>query len=108
MSDNLARAAAIVAVGQLCCAAGFDAAQKSSAEVLGELLLRYIGEIGAAAHAYAESAGRTEATPVDVVSGRHPPCHATHRLCPPHLAPLNLPALPCAAAGNQRPRNVAD
>lgn len=67
MSDGLARAAAITAVGQLAGAAGFDASQRSAGEILGELLLRYIGEVGASAHAYAESAGRTEATPVDVL-----------------------------------------
>lgn len=68
--SELARAAAIAAVSQLAGAAGFDAVQQSSAEILGELLLRYIGEVGVAAHGYAESTGRTDVTPVDVVRCR--------------------------------------
>ena len=67
MAEHYARAAARVTALQLADAAGFDVAQGSCAEVLADLLLRYIGELGAASHHYAELAGRTETNPVDVV-----------------------------------------
>lgn len=75
MADQYARAAAKVATAQLAEAAGFEAVDRSSLEVLSELLLRYINEIGAASHSYAESAGRTDSNALDVVgAGRagHP------------------------------------
>ena len=47
--------------------AGFDAAQESALDILAELMLRYAGEIGAAAHGYAELANRSVVTISDVV-----------------------------------------
>ena len=42
-------------------------AQESAVDILGELMLRYAAEIGAAAHAYAELANRSTVTLSDVV-----------------------------------------
>jgi transcription initiation factor TFIID subunit 8 len=70
MSDDYARAAARVAAAQLTEAAGFDSAQRSSLEVLSDLLLRYIQELGSSSHAYAELAGRAESNALDVVKQR--------------------------------------
>lgn len=66
MSDDYARAAARVAAAQLAEAAGFDCAKRSSLEVLSDLLLRYIQELGSSSHAYAELAGRAESNALDV------------------------------------------
>ena len=48
--------------------AGFEGAQESALDLLGELALRYVGEVGAAAHGYAELAGRSSVTFSDAVS----------------------------------------
>jgi histone H3/H4 len=66
--DEYARRAARVAAAQLAEAAGFDRVQSSSLDILSDLLLRYIAEVGTASHAYAELANRTDANPLDVVS----------------------------------------
>lgn len=68
MADGYAREAARVAALQLADSAGFDAVQQSCVEILADLLLRYVHEVGAASHHYAELAGRSETNPVDVVS----------------------------------------
>ena len=47
--------------------AGFDGAQESALDLLGELALRYAGEVGAGARSYAELAGRSSVTFSDVV-----------------------------------------
>ena len=47
--------------------AGFDGAQESALDLLGELALRYSGEVGAGARSYAELAGRSSVTFSDVV-----------------------------------------
>lgn len=72
MSDDYARAAARVAAAQLAEAAGFEAAQRSSLDVLADLLLRYTQELGAGSHAYAELAGRGESNELDVVRAAPP------------------------------------
>lgn len=101
MADAYAARAVRVAVAQLAEAAGFEAAQQSSLDTLADLLLRYINEVGSASHGYAELAGRTESTPLDVVrcrGSRHLPphivwrflCHsasAPHPVSPPHPGP---------------------
>lgn len=66
--DDYARSVARVVTAQLADAMEFDALQVSSLDVLSDLLLRYITEVGTAAHTYAELANRSEANPLDVVS----------------------------------------
>ena len=66
---DYARQAARAAALHLADSAGFDLAQQSCVEILADLLLRYVQEVGAGSHAYAELAGRSETNPVDVVRG---------------------------------------
>lgn len=68
MAEQYALAAARVAVAQLAEEAGFDALHQSSAQIMSELMLRYIEEAGTGAHSYSEHAGRVEPNPLDVVS----------------------------------------
>jgi histone H3/H4 len=67
MADQYAREAARVSALQLAYHAGFDVAQESCVEILADLLLRYVNEVGAGSHHYAELAGRSETNAVDVV-----------------------------------------
>ena len=69
MADHYAREAARVSALQLAYHAGFDVAQESCVEILADLLLRYVNEVGAGSHHYAELAGRSETNAVDVVRG---------------------------------------
>ncbi|KAI7842811.1 hypothetical protein COHA_003557 [Chlorella ohadii] len=66
MADHYAREAARIAGLALADSAGFDAVQTSCGEILADLLLRYVHEVGAASHHYAELAGRSETNAVDV------------------------------------------
>lgn len=59
MADDFARTLARVAAGQLAELAGYEAAQDSAVEILGELLVKYIRELSAGAHNYAEMANRS-------------------------------------------------
>lgn len=94
--DDYARSAARVASAQLAEASGFDAVQTSSLDVLSDLLLRYIAQLGTASHAYAELANRTDANPLDVVSGR-PDC----------AMPSARPGRPLRSAGLTPPAATA-
>ena len=67
MADQYAREAARVSALQLAYHAGFDVAQESCVEILADLLLRYLNEVGAGSHHFAELAGRSETNAVDVV-----------------------------------------
>ena len=69
MAEQYSREIAKVAVAQIAEATGFQAAQGSAVEVLGDLLLRYLSQLGTAAHSNAEQAGRTEVNLNDVVRG---------------------------------------
>ena len=66
--DKYARSIARVVAAQLMAAQGIDSAQRSTVEILSDLLVRYIVEIGAQSHMYSELSHRTECTPTDVVS----------------------------------------
>jgi transcription initiation factor TFIID subunit 8 len=72
MADNYAYEAAKTSARALAGSAGFDVVQHSCLDILANLILRYIKEVGAASHHYAELAGRSETNPVDVVR-RGPP-----------------------------------
>ncbi|CAM6048896.1 unnamed protein product [Sphagnum compactum] len=65
--DAFARAVAKVAVSQLCEATGFHALQRSAVETLADIALRYLSNLGKAAHSYANLSGRTECNALDVV-----------------------------------------
>eukprot|EP00897_Mesotaenium_endlicherianum_P007316 jgi/Mesen1/6612/ME000034S06061 len=67
MTDGFTRALAQVVVSQICETFGFYGIQRSAAETLADIMLRYIGEIGEASHSHAELAGRTESNLNDVL-----------------------------------------
>jgi histone H3/H4 len=70
--DKYARSIAKVVVGQLMTAEGLDSAQRSTIDILSDLLVRYIVEIGSQGHMYAELSHRTECSPTDMVRQRSP------------------------------------
>jgi transcription initiation factor TFIID subunit 8 len=67
MADSFARAVARVVVTKICESMSFEGIQNSAADTLSDLMLRYISELGAAAHKYAELAGRFESNLNDVL-----------------------------------------
>lgn len=69
MATNYSRSIAQIVVAQLAEDAGFETAQKSSLDILSDLLLRYIAEIGRSAHAYADCAQRACPNADDVLKG---------------------------------------
>jgi hypothetical protein len=52
---------------QIAYATGFDSIQESANEALAEIMLKFMAEIGACAHAHCEVAGRTTPNILDVV-----------------------------------------
>jgi hypothetical protein len=52
---------------QLADAAGYEAVQQSSLDILSDILLRYMDQISAASHANAELCGRSESNALDVL-----------------------------------------
>lgn len=66
-SSSYERAAIQVAIAQMVEAAGFDSAQQSSLDILNDLLINHMTQVGSVAHSYAEVAGRTTPNAVDVV-----------------------------------------
>ncbi len=77
---------------------GFDTMHESALDILSDLLLRYIGEIGATAHNYAELSNRTNPSSDDLV----PDSLNTSNACGPAAVGLLSAASPecriiCAA-----------
>ena len=68
--DEYARSAAKVVAAQMLAAHGVDGTQRSTLDILADLLLRYTAEIGRQSHMYAELSHRTDCNYRDVVS-RH-------------------------------------
>jgi transcription initiation factor TFIID subunit 8 len=66
MADDYSRALSRVVAGELAEFTGFDAIQESSAEILSELLLKYISELCSSSHMYGELASRTDINILDV------------------------------------------
>lgn len=66
MCDEYARSISQRVVAQLAEAAGFESAQESSIEILGDLLIRYMSELASGSHAYAEMASRSDVNAHDV------------------------------------------
>ena len=75
MVEAFSRALARVTAAQVAEGAGFEGIQASANEALAELLLRYIGEVGAASHSYAELAGRSATNVFDLVRLGAPRAH---------------------------------
>eukprot|EP00271_Cylindrocystis_brebissonii_P023430 TRINITY_DN9711_c0_g1_i1.p1 TRINITY_DN9711_c0_g1~~TRINITY_DN9711_c0_g1_i1.p1 ORF type:complete len:443 (+),score=70.57 TRINITY_DN9711_c0_g1_i1:106-1434(+) len=67
MTDAFVRALSKVVVAQLCEDVKFHAVQRSALDTLSDILVRYVREIGEAAHSYAEHAGRTESNFHDIL-----------------------------------------
>ncbi|CAM6102977.1 unnamed protein product [Calypogeia fissa] len=65
--DEFGRAVAQIGVAQLCEGIGFHAFQRSAAEALADIALRYLSDLAKAAHFYAGLAGRTECNALDVI-----------------------------------------
>uniref|UniRef100_A0A061RDE3 Transcription initiation factor TFIID subunit 8 n=1 Tax=Tetraselmis sp. GSL018 TaxID=582737 RepID=A0A061RDE3_9CHLO len=65
--EEYSRAIARCAAAQISDAAGFEAVQESALDMVSELMLRFVSEIGAASHSYAELAGRTDTNVFDVL-----------------------------------------
>lgn len=65
--DEFGRAVAEIGVAQLCEGLGFHAFQRSAAEALADIALRYLSDLAKAAHFYANLAGRTECNALDVI-----------------------------------------
>lgn len=65
--DEFARAVANTAVSQVCEGLGFHAIQRTAVETLADIALRYLSDIGKAAHFYANLAGRTQCNAFDVI-----------------------------------------
>lgn len=65
--DEFARAVANTAVSQICEGLGFHAIQRTAVETLADIALRYLSDIGKAAHFYANLAGRTQCNAFDVI-----------------------------------------
>lgn len=65
--DGYSRELCRVVCGQLAELAGYEAVQESAVEVLGELLAKYITELAASSHGYAELAQRTQLNVNDVL-----------------------------------------
>lgn len=65
-ADGYSRQLAHVVAAQLAEVSGFEAVQESALDVLAELLLRYVSEVGTASHEYAELANRSEVNVADV------------------------------------------
>jgi len=67
--DAFGRSVAKLAVAQVCEATGFHALQQSAVETLADIALRYLGDLGKAAHSYANLSGRTQCNALDVILG---------------------------------------
>ncbi|KAJ7974299.1 Transcription initiation factor TFIID subunit 8 [Quillaja saponaria] len=67
--DDFAKAIARIAVAQVCESEGFQTYQQSAHEILADVAVRYIRDIGKTAHYHANFAGRTECNVFDIVQG---------------------------------------
>lgn len=67
MAEEYSRHVSKVVISQLAETAGFQAVQESAVDILADLMLRYIAQLGSASHSYAELAGRTDCNINDLV-----------------------------------------
>eukprot|EP00252_Welwitschia_mirabilis_P027302 TRINITY_DN9337_c0_g1_i4.p1 TRINITY_DN9337_c0_g1~~TRINITY_DN9337_c0_g1_i4.p1 ORF type:complete len:400 (+),score=43.88 TRINITY_DN9337_c0_g1_i4:193-1392(+) len=66
-TDAFGRAAAKVAVAQICASVGFACVQQSALEALSDIAIRYMSDVAKTAHFYAGLAGRTNSNAIDVI-----------------------------------------
>ncbi|KAK7355551.1 hypothetical protein VNO80_14809 [Phaseolus coccineus] len=69
VSDDFGRAAARLAVAQLCNAAGFHGATASALDAFADIAIRYLLDVGRTAESYANHAGRSQCTVFDAIRG---------------------------------------
>lgn len=67
MATEFSRTVTQATVAQIAETTGFDSMQQSALDILSDLLLRYIGEIGATAHSYAELSHRAAPSADDLL-----------------------------------------
>ncbi|KAF5201380.1 Transcription initiation factor tfiid subunit [Thalictrum thalictroides] len=68
-SDDYGRAISKIAVSQICENVGFESLQQSSLDLLSEITLRYLRDLGKTAHFYANIAGRSDCNVFDIIQG---------------------------------------
>ena len=68
MVERYSKHVSKIVVSQLAETAGFQAVHESAVDVLADLMLRYIAQLGSASHSYAELAGRSDCNINDLVS----------------------------------------
>ncbi|KAJ4974111.1 hypothetical protein NE237_007285 [Protea cynaroides] len=66
---DFGRAIAKIAVAQICETAGFQSFQQSALEVLSDIAIRYLRDLGKTAHFYSNLAGRTQCNVFDIIQG---------------------------------------
>ncbi|KAH7301503.1 hypothetical protein KP509_23G030000 [Ceratopteris richardii] len=75
--DRFPRAVAQVAVAQICESAGFHSIQRSALEILSDIAIRYLCDLGRESQLYANVAGRTQSNALDVVAAIEDMCGAS-------------------------------
>ncbi|XP_065855183.1 transcription initiation factor TFIID subunit 8 [Euphorbia lathyris] len=68
-NDEFSQAIAKIAVAQICESAGFQAFQQSALDLLSDITVRYIHNLGKLSQSYANLAGRTEGNALDIIQG---------------------------------------
>lgn len=85
MAEQYSRHVSKIVVSQLAETAGFQAVQESAVDILADLMLRYIAQLGSASHSYAELAGRTDCNINDLVSVAWAACGPARMRADKHL-----------------------
>ncbi|KAJ0970947.1 hypothetical protein J5N97_018906 [Dioscorea zingiberensis] len=67
--DAFGRSIAKIAVSQVCESAGFHGSRHSALDAFADVLIRYIRDLGSAAHFYANLSGRTACNVFDIIQG---------------------------------------
>lgn len=67
--DAFGRSIAKIAVSQVCESSGFHGSRHSALDTLADVLIRYIRDLGSAAHLYANLSGRTTCNVFDIIQG---------------------------------------
>ncbi|KAG8662360.1 transcription initiation factor TFIID subunit 8 [Manihot esculenta] len=67
--DEFSQAIAKIAVAQICEGAGFQSFQQSALEILSDVTVQYISNLGKLSQSYANLAGRTDVNAFDIIQG---------------------------------------
>ncbi|KAG8659626.1 hypothetical protein MANES_02G056001v8 [Manihot esculenta] len=65
--DEFVQAISKIAVAQICESAGFQTFQQSALEILSDITIQYMRNLGKLAQSFANSAGRTKGNALDVI-----------------------------------------